>query len=166
MTACAEHTLQELDWPNELPTYDTFLDDYRRDPTNARYQTLAQYLSWVKRFYLGWELYPRGWVHLSQDLLFRIDDPLLAAELKDRLANLSAVIASEWAKDNRVRHIDTRQVSIWGNALLTSLRYGETLSIPERVTEDVHDLLNNRISSEVITENRFYAEEDIFSEID
>ena len=165
LSGCAEYPITNSDWPTGLPAYEIFRDNYRRDSDNAQYQSLEQYLTWAKRFYLGWELYPTGWNSLSRDLMLRIDDPSMTAKLEASLKRLGTIIAAEWAKDNRIRRINTRQVSIWGNALLNSIQHHETSNILELVAKDVEDLLENRISSDEITENRFYAEEDIFKDI-
>ncbi len=152
-------------WPDDLPKYTYFIGEYQRDSVNTNTQTLDQYLTWVKRFYQGWELYPSGWNSIKQDLLLRIKDPILAGEVKDKMDDLGLSISREWAKSNDTRAINTRHVSIWGNALLKSLQQGETLQIIERITADVQDLIGKKISADVITENRFYAEEDIFKDV-
>lgn len=165
LPACGTIMTKNQVWPDDLPRYDYFFNEYQRDSVNTNTQTLDQYLTWVKRFYQGWELYPSGWNNIKQDLLLRIKDPVLAGEVKEKMDDLGLSISREWAKNNDSRVINTRHVSIWGNALLKSLQQGETLEIIERITADVHDLIAKKISADVITENRFYAEEDIFKDV-
>lgn len=165
LPACGTLMAKDPIWPDDLPRYAYFFNEYQRDVVNTNSQTLDQYLTWVMRFYHGWELYPSGWNNIKQDLLFRIKDPALANEVKDKMDNLGLSISREWAKNNDTRVINTRHVSIWGNALLKSLQQGETLQIIERITADVRDLIGKKISADVITENRFYAEEDIFKDV-
>lgn len=166
LPACAAVQEKELIWPKELPAHDYFLNIYRQDSTNAKLQPVDQYMLWVMRFYQGSELYPNGWDNVTQDLLLRIKEPELAIEIKNKMEHLGLLISGEWAKNNKTRLITSQHVSIWGNALLRSLEQGETLDILERVAADVDDLMSNKISADVITENRFYAvEEDIFKEI-
>ena len=165
VSGCAEYPIKTSSWPDTMPSNETFLANYQQDGVNANLQSLDEYLLWVKRFYQGWELYPNGWITLSDNVARKLQEPLLARAVKEKLRNLGVVIAAEWAKNNETRRITTQQVSVWGNALLNSLQHGETLSILERVAQDVEDLLANRISPEQITENRFYAEEDIFKDI-
>ena len=165
LTACGTLPVKGPIWPAELPKYDYFLNLYQRDTVNASIQPQDQYLSWVIRFYQGWELYPKGWNDITQDVLLSIKAPALAGDVKDKMVGLGLSIAGEWAKNNETRIINTRHVAIWGNALLKSLQQGETLEIIDRVAADVQDLISKRISADVITENRFYVEEDIFKEV-
>ena len=163
LPACAANNVKEPSWPNELPPHDDFLYLYLQDSTNNNIQNLDQYMTWVIRFYQGWELYPNGWNNVTQELLLRINAPDLANEIKEKMDRLGFLISGEWAKNNKTRIINTRHVSIWGNALMKSLEHGETLELIDRITIDVEDLLASRISPEIITEDRFYAEEDIFN---
>lgn len=165
VSGCADYQIKESAWSNELPLKEYFLKSYQRDSINANLQPLDQYLAWVKRFYLGWEAYPSGWNNVTQDLLYKIKDPVATEEIKHKMDRLGKSISAEWSKNNTTRRICSQHISIWGNALLKSVEYGETLKILDRVAADVDDLLENRISADVITENRFYLEEDIFKDI-
>ena len=161
LQACSANQATETAWPDELPPHEYFLNLYQQDSTNNNIQNLDQYMTWVIRFYQGSELYPNGWNSVTQTLLLGIKDLESANGVEDKMARLGLLISGEWAKNNSTRLINTRHISIWGNALLKSLEHGETLELIDRVTADVEDLLASRISSDVITENRFYAEEDI-----
>jgi hypothetical protein len=163
--ACGILSTKDSMWPDDLPRYEYFLQEYQRDLVNTNTQNLDQYLTWVTRFYHGWELYPSGWNNIKHDLLLRIKDPQLAKDVNDKMDDLGLSISREWAKNNDTRVINTRHVSIWGNALLKSLEKGETLQIIERIASDVQDLIGKKISADVITENRFYVEEDIFKDV-
>jgi hypothetical protein len=165
VSGCADYQIKESAWSNELPPEEYFLKSYMRDSINSNLQPFDQYLTWIKRFYQGWEVYPNGWNNVTQDLLHKIKDPVALEEIKQQMDRLGKSISGEWAKNNATRRINTQHVSIWGNALLKSVEYGETSKILDRITADVDDLLGNRISADVITENRFYIEEDIFKDI-
>ncbi len=165
LPACATVQENDTDWPERLPPHGYFLTSYQGDAINAGLQPLEQYLLWVKRFYRGWELYPSGWDNVTRDLLLRVKQPELADEIEEKMGRLGLVISAEWAKNNQTRLINSRQVSIWGNALIKSLEQGETLEILEQVAADVDDLLHHRISADAITASRFYAEDDIFIDI-
>lgn len=165
VSGCADYQIKESAWPNELPPEEYFLKNYLRDSINVNLQPLDQYLTWVKRFYHGWEVHPTGWNNVTQDLLYKIKDPVATDEIRLKMDRLGKSISGEWAKNNTTRRISTQHISIWGNALLKSVEYGETHKILDRVAMDVEDLLDNRISADVITENRFYIEEDIFKDI-
>lgn len=162
---CAAEPLRQSVWPETLPAQAEFAEHYRQDRRNAERQSLEQYLTWVERFYQGWELYPTGWNRISQDLAAKIADPAAKPEIAAKLRRLGIAIAAEWAKDNAVRRITTRHVGIWGNALQKSAERAEIAAILDRVLDDVDNLLNNRIAADIITENRFYIEEDVLNQI-
>ncbi|WP_347986280.1 hypothetical protein [Methylomonas sp. AM2-LC] len=162
LPACAASPTKTAIWSDEVPAQSYFKEVYAQDNNNNSRQTLEEYLLWVMRFYQGTELYANGWNTITQAILLKNDTPERVAELKDKMERLGFLVSSEWAKDNQTRIITTRHVSIWGNALLKSLELGESLALIDRVTADVEDLLAKRISAEMITEDRFYAEEDVF----
>jgi hypothetical protein len=162
---CSAAVVQQSTWLEQLPPQTWFAKYYHQDRYNAERQSLEQYLIWVERFYQGWEVHPTGWNSISRDLAAKIADPSLKSETQIKLQRLGIAIATERAKDNAVRRITTRHVAIWGNALQKSADRAEIPEILDRVLDDVDNLLNNRMTADVITENRFYAEEDVLDEI-
>ncbi|PPD30790.1 MAG: hypothetical protein CTY19_15310 [Methylomonas sp.] len=165
LCGCSATTVRQSAWPEALSQQAGFSDYYDQDRHNAQLQSQEQYLTWVQRFYQGWELYPTGWNSISRDLTAKIADPALKNTIQTKLQQLGRVIAAEWAKDNAVRRITTRHVAIWGNALQKSAERAEIPEILDRVTDDVDNLLNNRIAADVITENRFYPDADVLNEV-
>jgi hypothetical protein len=165
LPACATLQSNQALWSADLPAQEYFVNEFQRDTVNHQQQTLDQYLTWVTRFYEGTELYPKGWNHITQALLLRITEAEQANEVKDKMQRLGLLISGEWAKNNQTRLINTRHVSIWGNALIKSLEQGETLELLARVSADVDDLLAQRLAADAITEGRFYAEEDVLDYI-
>ncbi|MBD9356289.1 hypothetical protein [Methylomonas albis] len=107
LPACGILIAKDPAWSDDLPKYAYFFNEYQRDSINTNVQTLEQYLTWVQRFYNGWELYPSGWNSIKQDLLLRINDPALAGEVNNKMDDLGLSISSEWAKNN-----DTRVINI------------------------------------------------------
>lgn len=162
---CSAAVVRQSAWSEQLPPQTWFAECYHQDRYNAERQSLEQYLTWVERFYQGWEVHPTGWNRISHDLAAKVADSSLKTEVQAKLQRLGIAIAAEWAKDNAVRRINTRHVAIWGNALQKSAERAEIPEILDRVLDDVDKLLNNRMAADVITENRFYAEEDVLSEI-
>ena len=162
LPGCAVFSAKQPLWPAELKHQTYFLQLYQQDPGNAKIQNLDQYLAWVISFYQGTELYPKGWNSISADLMYKLPDPALASEVQNKLERIGLLIAGEWAKSNQTRLITTRHVAIWGNALQKSAEQGGMPELLDRVTIDVEDLLARRLTAEAITEDRFYAEEDIF----
>ncbi|WP_150048498.1 MULTISPECIES: hypothetical protein [Methylomonas] len=161
---CADRAVQRSDAQSALSGTDYFVKSYRQDAVNAGRQTLEQYLLWVTRFYQGWDIYPSGWEQIQRNLLEPLPDDSNRTELEAKLEHLGRSIAAEWAKNNATRRIHTRHVAIWGRALQRAQALGQAPAMIERITTDVDNLLENKISADVITENRFYAEDDVLSE--
>ncbi len=115
---------------------------------------------WVQRFYLGWEIYKRGWLKMTDELLAEINDPKQAKIIEKKLNTLGFNISREWAKKSKQRRIYTRHVAIWGNALLESLDKGESLLLIDKVSDDVDALLAHKLEPKMITENRYYQQDE------
>jgi hypothetical protein len=48
-------------WPEHMPSRTYFIKVYEADAVNKEIQKREEYLTWILRFYNGWELYGRGW---------------------------------------------------------------------------------------------------------
>lgn len=152
---------QEQHWPQSMPPRSYFVDAYEADAVNKKVQTQQEYMTWIVRFYNGWELYGRGWTKMTNELLEQIEDPVEAAEIKTKIDRMGRLVSAEWAKKSDTRTIYLRHVSIWGNALLESLDRDQALELVTRVNKDVDDLLAHRIKPAVITAERYFpADED------
>lgn len=164
LSACASHTSIQRHWPEGAPPLAYFEGVYAADLHNQQEQTLDEYLMWVDRYYDGWELYRRGWLDVSNDLVEQIDEPDLAAEVEHKMFLIGRSIAGEWAKKTNTRKIFTRHVAIWGNALVESMKRGEELKLINIVQSDIKNLLANQLPIDAITADRYYVqdEDDIF----
>lgn len=164
--ACSSHKIaNEADaWPSEMPSRAYFLKIYEADDANKKIQTKEEYLTWIVRFYGGWELYRRGWIKMTNELVAQVEDPSQIEEIRYKIDRIGRLVSGEWAKKSDTRTIYLRHVSIWGNALLESLDRNEALSLINRVNQDVDDLLAHRISADLITAERYFPadEEDPF----
>jgi hypothetical protein len=69
-----------------------------------------EYRKWLKAFYEG-SFLVKGWKARKHELMSSMDAPDDAEIILDELGKL---IGEEWAKDNRVRKIDTDDVQKWG----------------------------------------------------
>lgn len=165
LSGCVAQTAKESTGFAQLPGNEYFLKLYRQDKGNNTIQSLDEYLNWVRCFYEGTDLYPYGWRSITQTVLQKIDSPDMKNVVRGRMAQLGMLISGEWAKNNQTRLINSRQVSIWGNALIKSLEQGKILDLIEQVNADMENLLARKISADVITEDRFYAEEDFFDAV-
>lgn len=139
-----------------MPSRTYFLKVYEADSVNKKIQTQEQYLTWILRFYGGWELYGRGWIKMTNELIAQLGDPSQAKEIRHKVDRIGRLVSGEWAKKSDTRTIYLRHVSIWGNALLESLDRDQALPLVNRVNQDVDDLLAHRIHADVITAQRYF----------
>jgi len=105
-----------MDWPQNLPARQYFQCAYQADPVNREIQDESEYLRWVVDFYQGNLLYPSGWNDVEAAVL-AITPPALRQDMQVQFENLGRRIAAEWSKDNSVRLIDNRLLSLWGSIL-------------------------------------------------
>lgn len=156
--ACSSNKIvrQADAWPSDMPSRAYFISIYEADESNKKIQTEEEYLVWIVRFYSGWELYRRGWIKMTNELVAQIEDPNQVNEIRHKVDRMGRLIAGEWAKKSPTRTIYTRNVSIWGNALLESLDRNEALPLINRVNQDVDDLLAQKIKADSITPERYF----------
>ena len=143
-------------WPSAMPSRAYFLKVYDADEANKKIQTQEEYLTWIVRFYSGWELYRRGWIKMTDELVAQVEDPAQVNEIRYKIDRIGRLVSGEWAKKSDTRTIYLRQVSIWGNALLESLDRDQALPLINRVNQDVDDLLAHRINADIITAERYF----------
>lgn len=156
--ACSSNKIvrQADAWPSDMPSRAYFLKIYETDEANKKIQTKEEYLTWIVRFYSGWELYRRGWIKMTDELVAQVDDPGQVKEIRYKVDRIGRLVSGEWAKKSDTRTIYLRHVSIWGNALLESLDRNEALPLVNRVNQDVDDLLAHRIRADIITAERYF----------
>lgn len=147
-------------WPDQVPSRTQFVKTYNNDLSNKNIQTQEEYLLWIQRFYLGWEIYKRGWLKMTNELLVEVDDPKQKKIIEKKMKDLGLKISREWAKKTKQRRIYTRHVAIWGNALLESLDKGESMLLIDKVNDDVNALLDHKIEPKIITANRYYQQDE------
>lgn len=144
-------------WPEELPEQGYFARIYRADTDNRALQSETEYLTWVARFYDGWELMPMGWNDIAESVLVDL-------ELSDyqrinaSLTTLAVQISGEWAKDNQVRRIDSAMLSLWGGVMQADFSPDYRIAAVEMIREDVTDILAGVLAPEQVTEARYVDE--------
>ncbi|OGT73644.1 MAG: hypothetical protein A3H44_11420 [Gammaproteobacteria bacterium RIFCSPLOWO2_02_FULL_57_10] len=141
-------------WPEQLPSQRYFLESYRSDPANHPLQSEAEYLTWVVRFYEGSDLMPMGWHDIAESMLIDLDQREHAF-VTDRLEAIGARISADWAKDNRVRTIDSAMLSLWGGVMQADFSPEARVAAVELVGNDVEELLAGTMKPEQITERRY-----------
>ncbi len=160
--ACSTQKMaRDENWPGSMPPRAYFVKAYEADNANKKIQTEQEYMTWIVRFYNGWELYNRGWTKMTDELMAQIHDPSEAREIHGKIDRIGRQVSAEWAKKSDTRTIYLRHVSIWGNALLESLDRDQALELVTKVNQDVDDLLAHKIKPSVITAERYFpADED------
>tara|TARA_R110000824_G_scaffold318073_1_gene505251 strand:+ start:75004 stop:75534 length:531 start_codon:yes stop_codon:yes gene_type:complete len=158
LSACS--TLYESDdWPQTLPSKNYFTEYYQRNVDNHPYQTVEDYLAWVRIFYQG-NVLSIGWEELSEGVLVELPDAK-KTEYEKRMFTLGQRIGAEWALDNSVRLIDTRSASVWSDALLEAIYLKELEAFIFKMENDVDSILTGRLNKNEIAFTRYYDEEEI-----
>ncbi len=154
LTAC--FSLQVEDWPDDIPPSRHFVRAWQADAVNQQVQPMEEYLYWVRSFYIGTVVYPRGWLDIKSELLHltnRDDQSALAREID----TLGITIGAEWAKLNEGRLIDNRMLALWGSVLQLSLAENKELQAVDVIASDVEQLLAGEIGKEDVVEPRYSA---------
>lgn len=147
----------QAQWSEELPSQAFFEQRYAEDTHNQAQQSPQDYYTWVQRFYQGMNMIP-GWLHLSEDLLSRVP-PEQQDSVQAQLVTLGREISAEWAKDNAVRRIDNRMVSVWRDALIQAVNQNEVPAYLSEVQVDVRALLYQDLAGEAIYYERYYEDD-------
>lgn len=152
LSAC--FSLQLEDWPENIPASQIFVEAWQDDLVNQQVQPMDEYLYWVKSFYEGTVVYPRGWLQLESELLDLVE-PDARAILSEDLYDLGIVIGAEWSKLNEGRLIDNRMLALWGSVLQMSLTEDKELEAVDLITDDIQLLLAQELGKEDIFEARY-----------
>ena len=159
-TACSTHHVAQDNCPSNMTAHSYFQQAYDSDAANKAIQTREEYETWVLRFYQGSAFYRRGWIKMTDELLVELPDTQEQKIAKAKMEHLGIMIASEWAKKDDKRAIFTRNVAVWGNALLESIDRGQPMDLINRVTNDVDNLLARKIQPDLITASRYFKPDD------
>jgi hypothetical protein len=143
--SCVRAPVERVEWPEDLPPIDYYERVYASDPENQAVQSREEYFKWVVRFYRGWKLYQDGWDATTRDLLHGIEDGASRERMRRKMARLGRIVSGEWAKSAGNRRIRSRELSVWGQALLKSLNNGEEEKLIDRVTRDATSLLEGSL---------------------
>lgn len=156
LTCCAVQQADPL-WPSDIPPRNYFERQWRMDSSNQLLQSEEEYLTWIKRFYQGYNLAP-GW----EVMLAQVESRIAVRERKatrETLFELGGIIGSEWAKSNKVRKVNTRSVAIWRDALRESITQNDLENFLLRLRQDVDALLSGKIANNQIVFDRYYVDE-------
>jgi len=146
-------------WPTNIPPRSYFVEYYSRDIPHQAILNEEDYLTWVHRFYFGWELYGRGWLQATQELVDSLKTPKDKQYAQRVMLKVGALIAPEWAKNKRFRVINIGHISIWGNSLNDAIVRKEQLQTLDKIHKDVQALLQKKITPSVIDYDRYFKQE-------
>jgi len=159
LSACVTAPKAEQ-WPQDMPPLAYFKAYYDRD--DAHKQVLAEkaYLTWVYRFYNGWELYSRGWLQATDELA----DSLVLSDEKARgralMDEIGLLIAPDWAKSDPHRTIKIRHVALWGNVILKGMVMDEQFPVLYKIRDDAQQMLAGNLDPKIVKKDRYVIEED------
>lgn len=153
LTACASARVL-TEWPDTVPAQDLFLQAYQLDIENQARQTDVEYLTWIVRFYEGWEMMGTGWNDMTPVVLSDLTDQQ-SEQVACMRNELGVLIAAEWAKDNSVRIIDTAMLSLWGGVMVAALDPEVRIDAIELITDDVEQLLAGQLAPARINDDRY-----------
>jgi hypothetical protein len=156
IVGCARTPPSESDWPTGIPPQGYYNEVYDLDAENQDVQSRAEYLTWVIRFYEGWTLYEEGWNWTTARVLDSLEIPEQKARVRAKMAELGARVSAEWSKDAANRHVFTRTISAWGQALLESINRSEEEVLLDKVSADVDALFAGELDSDDIVYERYY----------
>lgn len=146
-------------WPEGIPQVSHFLTAYEEDAQLHEHQSLQEYLNWVRSFYQGTTLYPRGWNDISEDVLAETQGLERLSSRERQLSLLGRDIATEWAKANNVRRIDNRSLAVWGVAATRAVDEGNVEETLENIAQDLQKLLSLELAPDTITAGRYHPQD-------
>lgn len=150
--SCVNRNL--ADWPSSIPQRQLFVEAYAADLGNQQRQSQQEYLQWIMSFYQGNLVYQSGWLDIEMIVLAAVDSEA-RDQLDLRLQDLGAAIASEWAKHNEIRLIDSRMLGLWGSVLQLVTNFEQQKRSIEIISEDVDALLSGSLRDSDIQEPRY-----------
>lgn len=160
ITACANlGTDIAQEWPEELPPLSYFEEAYVAGIENHEHQTREEYLYWVRSFYEGTTLYPRGWNSTTSDLLAATPSGPASAKMEARLYELGREIAAEWSKSGRVNLVKNGHLAVWGIAAQRAVDEANVDETIAQIADDVSALLARELSPEAVTAARYHPQD-------
>jgi len=146
-------------WPEEMPPRSYFTNIYAEDKPHQKMLSEQGYLTWVYRFYNGWELYSRGWLQAIDEMADSLETPNDKAQSRVLMEEIGLLIAPDWAKSDPYRSITVRHVALWGNVILQSMVDGEQFPMLYNIREDVQQMLAGNLDPDNVTKSRYVTEE-------
>ncbi len=113
LAAKAESTVAaEAESTSDEPLDSELLEVYSQDRANQARQTWRDYRDWVRTFYRG-NVFSDGWIKLTAATLECVKAVDNQKAVRKRLVALGKTLSKEWAKDSKVRKINTADLRRW-----------------------------------------------------
>jgi|GEM_PF-1825248 len=122
------HAIQDSAGILYSPLAGDFRPRYEEDEANNARQSWGEYWKWVLTFYSG-NLLARGWTRECENILERVQQSEQRIQLMTKMSILGRLVAAEWAKDNSVRRIGSRDVRQWRSWLREAAGRGRITNI-------------------------------------
>jgi len=158
LSACVTAPKAEQ-WPEEMPPRSVFTEHYAKDLPHQEVLSEQGYLTWIYRFYNGWELYSRGWLQAIDEMADSFDDPTDQAQSRELMEEIGLLIAPDWAKSDPHRSITVRHVALWGNVILQSMVDDQQFPMLYNIREDVQQMLAGNLDPDIVTKSRYVTEQ-------
>lgn len=153
LAGCMSSAILER-WPEQIPEQSYFEQLYHADDSNKARQSKVEYLTWVARFYEGWEMMPIGWQDISATVLVDLE-PMQFRMIDGYLERIGAQISGEWAKDNEVRQIDSRMLNLWASVLQAEYTPEYRIAAVQVIARDVDNILSGKLPVAKVTEDHY-----------
>lgn len=158
LTACI-HTPSIDGWSDDMPPKQYFSAYFKQDPKHAEYQTETNYLGWIRVYYQGNLIRPKGWLETVDEVA--ATQPVQHQQVvHDEMMALGKLISAEWALDDNVRLLNTRNLQAWGEAVKEAINRDELRELIVFIRNDVNALLSGEISRDDIDYERYFADDD------
>lgn len=159
LSACVTAPKAEQ-WPENMPPRSYFTDYYAQDKAHQKALSQQDYLTWIYRFYNGWELYSRGWLQATDEMADSLSTPEDKAHSRELMQEIGLLIAPDWAKSDPYRTITIRHVALWGNVILQSMVDDQQFPMLYQIRSDVKQLLAGELDPKIVKKSRYVADED------
>jgi len=151
---CVMPVYRTGDWPAGVPAEDRFAAVYESDARNREIQSAPEYFKWVLSFYQGNGIVG-GWTSQQATLAKLMGDEY--GTLEPRVTELGRIVAGEWAKDNKVRRIDTDLLVLWGHVLKSGAKERRGRDVVELVTADAQSVIAGTLAKSDVRKDRYVA---------
>jgi hypothetical protein len=111
----------QVDERLHTPVEEEVRAEYQRDQSNQKVQTWREYWGWVQDFYKG-NLLADGWTKYSETTLNVVKAEAARRTVLTKLNRLGKVISQEWAKDGKLRRINTMDLRRWNDTIAEARR--------------------------------------------